>query len=262
MRSYKERQFRKALSSPKLGFWPHCKNSDYNLLDDRQVCWVVQVRTGPELPGKQEQSSVVGRQLCTSMGRQAWRKGQLLVAWLLAVACGLKSRWLCLGDWRKQHFKCSRARLMGRASGGVAGVLVVSNRPHTGSGHCAQTWSTRWLLDYTLECAVGAEWHWACTHTHTHTHTVKDCAAWAEGSTPKSRRRGPCQSTEQCPLSTKLGIMLVIEEKCLGPRSLCGAGRREWMWSWEVESKLRPVLGSSLAIQLPSTPSQACFSLS
>ena len=175
MRSYKERQFRKAPSSPKLGFWPHCKNSDYNLLDDRQVCWVVQVRTGPELPGKQEQSSVVGRQLCTSMGRQAWRKGQLLVAWLLAVACGLKSRWLCLGDWRKQHFKCSRARLMGRASGGVAGVLVVSNRPHTGSGHCAQTWSTRWLLDYTLECAVGAEWHWACTHTHTHTHREGLC---------------------------------------------------------------------------------------
>ena len=173
MRSYKERQFRKALSSPKLGFWPHCKNSDYTLLDDRQVCWVVQVRTGPELPGKQEQSSVVGRQLCTSMGRQAWRKGQLLVAWLLAVACGLRAGGCVWGTGGNSTSNPAELRLMGRGSGGVTGVLVVSNRPHTGGGHCAQTWSTRWLLDYTLECAVGAEWRWICTHTHTHTHTVK-----------------------------------------------------------------------------------------
>ena len=167
MRSYKERQFRKALSSPKLGFWPHCKNSDYTLLDDRQVCWVVQVRTGPELPGKQEQSSVVGRQLCTSMGRQAWRKGQLLVAWLLAVACGLRAGGCVWGTGGNSTSNPAELRLMGRGSGGVTGVLVVSNRPHTGGGHRAQTWSTRWLLDYTLECAVGAEWRWICTHTHT-----------------------------------------------------------------------------------------------
>ena len=260
MRSYKERQFRKALSSPKLGFWPHCKNSDYTLLDDRQVCWVVQVRTGPELPGKQEQSSVVGRQLCTSMGRQAWRKGQLLVAWLLAVACGLRAGGCVWGTGGNSTSNPAELRLMGRGSGGVTGVLVVSNRPHTGGGHRAQTWSTRWLLDYTLECAVGAEWRWICTHTHTHTHR-EAWAGRAEGSTPKSRKRGPCQSTERHPLSTKLGITLVAEEKRLESRSLRGAGRREWRCSWEIENKLRPALGPSLAIQLPSTPSQACFSL-
>lgn len=95
------------------------------------------------------------------------------------------------------------------------------------------------------ECAVGAELHWICTHTHTH--TPWRTTAWAKGSTPKSRKRGPYQSTKGYPLSTKLSIMLIIKEKCLESRSFCGAGKREWMWSWEVENKLRTVLGSSFS---------------
>ena len=137
-------------------------------------------------------------------------------------------------------------RLMGRGSEGDTGVLVVSNRPHTGSSHCAPTWATIWLLDCTL---------WVCSwgkitldmYTHTYTHTMKDCIAWAKGSIPKSRKRGPYQSTKGYPLSTKLSIMLIIKEKCLESRSFCGAGKREWMWSWEVENKLRTVLGSSFS---------------
>ena len=202
MKSYKERQFRNALSSPKQGFWPHCKNDDYNLLDDRQVCWVVQVRTGAELPGKQE-AVIWGRQAdnCAHLWVAGMEKGSFVSSLIagsgmwpeeqVVVSGGLEETTLqtqqSWGWWagvQRETLGCLLSAI------GLTLAVVTVLQPGLQDGY--------WTVH--SECAVGAEWHWICTNTHIHTHH--------EGLYSMSKRQHS-KIKEERPLPINKGVLSI-----------------------------------------------------